>query len=98
MGSAALQGAKNSAATFFTGQKQKQDNNAVKDGNYKTGFSVGGGHNEGNKTESGARSFADAKNMMQKGGENWYQDRKNQKDHAKDTAAAAPKGIDSKRE
>ena len=36
--------------------------------------------------------------MMKTGGSQWYQDRKNQKDHAKETAAAAPKGIDSKRE
>ena len=101
MGSAALQGAKNSAATFFTGQKQKQENiEKVGEGNvWKTGFSVGKGQNGENTTESGARSFADAKNMMKTGGSQWYQDRKNQKDHAKDTAAAAaPKGIDSKRE
>ena len=101
MGSAAMQGAKNSAATFFTGQKQRQDDKTNDNqGNiWKTGFNVGGGHNsKDNTTESGARSFADAKNMMKAGGENWYQNRKNQKDHAKDTAAAAPKGIDSKRE
>ena len=97
MGSAALQGAKNSAATFFTGQKQRQENSKdVGEGNvWKTGFSVGRGQNGENTTESGARSGADARKMMEAGGKQWYQDRKN---HAKDTAAAAPKGIDSKRE
>ena len=94
------QGAKNAAGEFFTGQKKKQDQKfgeAISGYTWKTGFSVGGGRNDNNQTESGARSSADSRKMMQEGAAQWYADQK-QKRAEKTTHNAPPSGIDSKRD
>ena len=99
-GAAMAQGAKNAAGEFFTGQKKKQDQKfgeAISGYTWKTGFSVGGGRNDNNQTESGARSSADSRKMMQEGAAQWYADQK-QKRAEKTTHNAPPSGIDSKRD
>lgn len=99
-GAAMTQGAKNAAGEFFTGQKKKQNQKfgeAISGYTWKTGFSVGGGRNDNNQTESGARSSADSRKMMQEGAAQWYADQK-QKRAEKTTHNTPPSGIDSKRD